>query len=167
MQPRTGGDRRCRHQGRLGEQRPADEHVEQALEHARAHEEHRPPREPPNGPRQQAERPEDQEQQEIADQRLGHERQDGDHRRGRSERIGRGPGQLTQHPELVDRGAHHTHELPFDQQQAGGKARYPPSLPPGRPWTPPGSNPALHARAPPRTVAIIPPLAVFPTISLC
>jgi hypothetical protein len=55
---------------------------------------------PPHGPWQQAERPEDREQQKIADQRLGHERQDGDHR---SDRVGRDPGQLTQRPQLVDR----------------------------------------------------------------
>ena len=99
-QSTTGAYRRCRHHGRLGEQRSTDEHVEQATEHARAHEQHRPAREPPHGPWQQAERPEDQEQQEIADLRLGHERQDGDHR---SDRVGRDPGKLTQRPQMVDR----------------------------------------------------------------
>jgi hypothetical protein len=74
---------RWRRQGRLGEQHAPDEQVEQAPDGNRGDQRREPGGEPTHRPGQPAQRPEHQHDQDVADQRLGRQRQDGEDRRDR------------------------------------------------------------------------------------
>jgi hypothetical protein len=116
--------------GDLDEQSAAKEHVDQAPDHCRGQRERDPPSQVSPQPGQRGERPQRQDEQEVAHERLGEHGHQG---KCGQDRVGPRTAEVLQRADQRRRRAHLAHEQPLDQQQAGRHPRDPCRPPTPRP----------------------------------